>query len=294
MLPECARGVWIGLGLLAVVVCAIAWSRSCARVGQNHEQSSSVVGFRRLDATVVRAELAARLRRATALVARQTAIPTTIPDKPSGKWKMQGEGPITNLGTSLIEPRCTLGPRELCTILDDLVRSCDAGNAGDCLAIGQDLADTPPRGMVVVTFFVQACRIGEPAGCERLDDLKADSQVPCERDPFACSYRALRTNDRELHERACALGAADSCGWMSFLTKDDVERSRLYLDAACQLGAPMACAGLGHSLQPGCTPSAQQVCYPPDPDQANAALEIACAAGWGVADDCKRAGSDLR
>jgi len=201
---------------------------------------------------------------------------------------MLGKGAMRTAGTDLIQPQCTIGPRELCTLLDSLVRACDAGDARDCLAVGQYLADTPPRGIIAVTFFLQACRIGDPAGCERLDELKAPSQLDCERDPFACSYTALRTQNQELHDQACSLGAADSCSFMSWFTKDDVELSRAYLEQACQLGLPMACAELGHRLQPGCVESDQRTCYAPDPAEASTVLEIGCTAGWSVDEDCKQ------
>lgn len=81
-------------------------------------------------------------------------------------------------------------------------------------------------------------------------------------------------------------GAADSCSMMSWFTKDDVELSRAYLEQACQLELPMACAELGHRLRPGCVESDQRSCYTPDPAEASAAIEIGCAAGWTVEEDC--------
>jgi hypothetical protein len=199
---------------------------------------------------------------------------------------MLGKGAMQRAGTDLIEPQCTIGPRELCRLLDGLVRSCDAGDARDCLAVGQYLADTPPRGIVAVTFFLQACRIGDPTGCERIDELRSPSKLDCERDPFACSYTALRTENHELHDQACLLGAADSCAMMSWFAKDDVDLSRAYLEQACQLGLPMACAELGHRLQKRCVESDVRTCYAPDASEARAALQIGCAAGWSMDEDC--------
>lgn len=193
---------------------------------------------------------------------------------------------MPNLGKGLIEPQCTLGPRELCTTLIPVITGCDGGDASDCIAVGQFLADTPPRAGFAMSFFAQACRIGDAAGCERVDELKSDASVPCETDPLACSLRAVRLQDRELHDDACSLGAALSCAHMVEFTKDDPATSRAYLATGCQLGEPVMCMELGHRLQPDCEASEVQLCYEPDPQEARAALEIACAAGWETTSVC--------
>jgi TPR repeat protein len=197
---------------------------------------------------------------------------------------MQGLGPAPNLGTDLTKP-CILGPGELCATLAELIAGCDAGDADDCLAVGQFLADAPPRPLIAHVFFTQACRIGDATGCERLDQLKPPSSVPCDQDPFACEWRGYRARDQSLLDQACSLGAADACVNMAELTKGDVARSRSYLEQACQLGNAMTCEELGHRLSPGCAPSADRTCYPPDPAEAAAALAIACTAGFETA--CK-------
>jgi len=223
------------------VAAAFVWSRACGHDdGKRHPHPT----LRGLDVNAFRSALAARLRRATELAARPNSAPATSRAARTDKWPMLGKGAVPNAGTDLIEPQCTIGPRELCTLLDGLVRGCDAGGARDCLAVGQYLADTPPRGAITVTFFMQACRIGNPAGCERVDELKSASKLDCERDPLACSYTAMHTQNRELHDLACSFGAADSCSVMSWFTNGDVELSRAYLEQACQLG----CRWLAPSL----------------------------------------------
>lgn len=82
---------------------------------------------------------------------------------------------------------------------------------------------------------------------------------------------------------------ADACSWMEHVHVEDGEKSRTYLEAACQLGSPMACQELGRRLTPGCKPErplsedGQPMyfpCHPPDPEQAAEAHAIACAAGF--------------
>ena len=67
---------------------------------------------------------------------------------------------------------------------------------------------------------------------------------------------------------------------MADATKNDVARSRAYLETGCQLGSPMMCEYLGHRLERDADPGNVEVCYPPDEAQARAALAIACSAGW--------------
>ena len=62
----------------------------------------------------------------------------------------------------------------------------------------------------------------------------------------------------------------------------DHDRQRAYLETACQLGSPMACADLGARLAPDC----KEDCYPPD-RAAAAASTIACEVGF--IDACDRA-----
>ncbi|MDQ3364460.1 MAG: hypothetical protein M3680_03435, partial [Myxococcota bacterium] len=247
-----------------------------------------------LDARAAHAQRAALLERARQLAARRAPIvaaaigapPAALPMPPaSPRWPKQGIGALPDAGKNLLEP-CILGPGELCELLAELVTDCDAGDALACMAVGQLLADTPPRPLIASVFFHQACRIGDAAGCEREADLRPPSEVPCARDPFACSWRAYRARDAVLHEQACSLGAGDSCLILADLYKADVARARAYVEAACQSGHPMACRELGLSLSPECRPSEDRPCYPPDAAQARAAFEIACAAGVETGEAC--------
>ncbi len=200
---------------------------------------------------------------------------------------MQGLGALPDAGAKLLAP-CILGPPDLCATLAEHVAECDGGDALACMAVGELLADTPPRPLIAHTFFYQACRIGDPAGCARYADLKPPSNVACVDDPFACGWRAYRSRDAALHEEACSLGVADSCVELAEIAKADPERSRAYLETACQLGHPMACMELGRRLTPGCIASADRVCYPADAAQAKAALAIAC--DCGITEACEPAG----
>lgn len=269
------RGAVVVVAVLAVAL--IAW-----RLARSTKQPARPPRSIRLDVDAFRAEQAARLRRAKELAARPVAAVRSA--AAAGTWPMQGSGPAPNMGKDLTTP-CILGPGKLCATLADLIDGCDAGDASDCLAVGQFLADTPPRPLIASVFFTQACRIGDAAGCERLDELKPPSTVPCDQDPFACAWRGYRSHDPTLLDQACSLGAADACLSMELLTANDVARSRSYLERACQLGNPMSCEELGRRSSPGCTPSAESPCYPPDPAQAAAAFAIACSAGLETA--CK-------
>ena len=268
------RRVWIGLTALAAAAALTAWT--CTR----HASPTPRASRSRLDVAAFRARLAMQLQRAKQIAARQPE-PVQPPATASAKtWPDQGTGPVPDLGKHLIEPQCVLGPHELRTSLAPLIARCDAGDARDCLAIGQFLDDTPPRSGASIAFFRQACRIGDAAGCARVDELQSDAPAPCERDPVACSWRALRSNDRELHDESCSLGVAAGCAWMAMVTEHDADVSRGYLETGCQLGDPAMCMDLGRRLQPGCESRNDWACYEPDPEQARAAIEIACAAGW--------------
>lgn len=234
---------------------------------------------RRLDAAALKTELARRIEQARAL-----AEAPPIRTAPTSTNPLRGKGVVPHLGTDMIEPQCVLGPRELCSALGPLIAECDLGDPGACFAVGSYLADTPPRPLIANAYFLQACRIGDDDGCARLDDLKGPVPDDCTADVFACAWRAYRAKDEVALDKACALGVADACAFMADATKADAAASRAYFEAGCQLGSPMQCAELGHRLAPTCVPSAEQICYPPDPAQSAAALAMACAAGWGS--DC--------
>jgi hypothetical protein len=192
---------------------------------------------------------------------------------------------MPGLVTMVLEPGCWLGPAEVCQALAPMIHGCDEGDPDDCLAIGQYLADEPPRMLVARSFFDQACRLGVDEACERLARTLADDPTPCADDPFACSVRALRTGDLALHEDACRLGAAESCVMLGVLRANAAGQKAGFV-AACQLGSSMACGGLAHALDPACQPSEDQACFPPDEVTARAALELACAGGWTMGLTC--------
>lgn len=208
-----------------------------------------------------------------------------LPPPPEGAWPLQGLGPLPDIGAGLSKPHCVLGPGAQCAALDSLIAGCDGGDADDCLAVGEYLADSPPRPLIANTFFMQACRIGDADGCDRYYRLRAGSDEPCDQDPFGCEWRAYRSHDPVLADQACSLGAADACLTASDLANADPERARSYLEKACQLGNAAACMELGARLGPGCTPTPTRVCYPEDAAESRAALEMACDAGWAEACD---------
>jgi len=236
----------------------------------------------RLDVEAFREQLAERVRRARRLAAQRPA-----PKARSAAWSMQGEGVVPGMAMGMIDPQCYLGPRAVCDALAGLAAECDSGDALACIAIGQYLADTPPRMLVAHMFFYQACKIGEPEGCARLDDLLPSSTVPCEADPFACGWRAYRMDDPELHEQACSLGAAESCSMLAMKTTD-LGRSRAYQETACQLGSPLGCWGLALALDPDCEEHENMRCYEPNEAEAKQALAMACETGWMDAQACSR------
>jgi hypothetical protein len=273
---------WALLGAAVVAALAIAWF---ARGRLSHDEHVRAVRPQRVDVAAFHADVAQRLERARRLA------PT--PPKPASPAtsasKFFRTGVVPHAGANLITDHCVLGPQTLCTTLLPLATACDGGDARACIAVGEYLADTPPRPLIATMYFMQACRIGDVEGCDRIDDTKGPIPDDCAEDPFVCAYRAYRAKDqpelaRTALDQACALGVADACAYMANATKGDVETSRAYFEAGCQLGSPMQCAELAHRLEPSCVPSPEQPCYAPDPAQAAAALAIACAAGWGGSD----------
>ena len=270
------------VGAAVVAALAIAW----VVLGRHaHDEHARATRSRRVDVAAFQADVARRVERARKVV---PAPPATAATATSAN-KFFGKGVAPHLGIDQIEPQCVLGPRALCDALAPLITACDAGDARACIAVGEHLADTPPRPLIANAYFLQACRIGDAEGCDRLDALKGPVPDDCAADPFVCAWRAYRAKDQpELAQpaldQACALGVADACAYMANATKADVETSRAYFEAGCQLGSPMQCAELAHRLEPSCVSAPEQPCYPPDPAQAAAALAIACAAGWGGSD----------
>jgi hypothetical protein len=265
---------WWAAAAVVAIAAAIAW------FALGHRAHARATRSRRIDVAAFQSDLAQRLDRARKLAPAQPK-PSSPPTSTS---KFFRTGVVPHAGAQLIEHQCTIGPQALCTALTPLVTLCDDGDALSCMAVGEYLADTPPRPLIANVYFLQACRIGDAEGCDRLDDLKGPVPDDCAADVFACAWRAYRAHDEAALDQACALGVADACAGMAFATKADAEVSRAYLEAGCQLGSPQQCAELAHRLEPACAPSAEQVCYPPDPAQAAAALAIACAAGWGGSD----------
>lgn len=265
---------WIAIGVVLAAIAAIAWRQMRGRESAVRKTHST-----RLDPQALRTEQASRLERA-----KQLAIGLKSATSPSSnrKWPMQGIGPSKLGAMDLIHP-CSLGPRPMCDALTDLTQACDGGDADACLAVGQFLQDTPPRPLIANVYFLQACRIGDASGCERLDELKTPSDEPCDRDAFACAWRAYRAKppDRALLDESCALGVADSCAYMGMLGEDDVDVSRAYYETGCQLGSPMLCEELGERLKLGCVPDDHRRCYTPDPMESKSALEMACSSGFG-------------
>jgi TPR repeat protein len=273
-------GIAVALGCVTVVVVV----RSCTRThGAVRVQASST---HRLDVAAFRAELGRRLARARELVARPLPVEPVAESEPRRRQE-EGTGAIPSLCTSLLGPPCSVGPPEVCAAIAKLVVACDGGDAASCLAAGQYAEDTPPRSRTAVFFYVQACRIGDDDACARLDTLHGESaagSARCDADLLACSFRASRLGDGALADQACALGAGDSCLDRVRAADGDDELKRGYIEAACQLGETGACAALAWRLRADCGDSEMDdTCYPPDPEQARAALEIACSEGWTYA-----------
>jgi len=217
--------------------------------------------------------------------------------KEHGPRKRAGSGSgmaAISIASEVAGAQCALGPAALCDSLTDMLADCDAGDATTCLAIGQFLADTPPRGLIAILFFAKACDAGDRDACAYRDKLKGvGTPQRCDEDPFACGWRAMRTNDLTTYDQACMLGVADACSAVSYFGGDetnDLAKSQTYLEKACQLGAPMACQGLAERLAPDCEPKrltnvdgeeSWSVCYAIDEALAEQARVIGCEAGWG-------------
>lgn len=232
---------------------------------------------KRIDVARFRTDYQTRLEHARRVVERQRALRQQRRAAVDGGVRLMRDG-----GRMMLEPECILGPAELCAILDDPVTDCDAGDGRACIAVGQYLADTPPRPMVATAFFLYACQVGDQEGCTLLDRSKDERPFPCEEDPLRCSWVAFKTKDHEKLADACSLGVADACSWVSleYEKQGEVARARAYLETGCQLGSPLMCSELGRRLLPGCKPEDNAPCYPPEPDEAAAALAIACEVGF--------------
>jgi hypothetical protein len=230
----------------------------------------------RLDVAAFRAELAERVRRAKLLVSKRAASAPAEPPR-SKAWDQKGKGPLPMVKTLLEEPQCWVGPTAMCDALHPIAEACAEGDARSCMALGQHLADEPPRILIASVFFYTACRIGDEEGCKRMDSIQASTV--CEDDPFACSWRALKTSDPALHEEACSLGAAESCAMLAFDEKDDAKRLAYY-ETSCQLGHTMACDVLAQLVSPDCDESETTLCLPVDEEAEKRAKAIACEAGF--------------
>ncbi len=257
---------WIAIGVVLAAIAVIAWWRlrgDEAMVRKTHAT--------RLDPQKLRKEQAARLERAKQLAARPRSNP------------VQATELIDRIFRSLVDP-CALGPRAMCDAIAELIVACEGGDAEECTAIGEFLQDTPPRPLIAIVFFMQGCKLGDEAACKRFELLKHPPEVACDADVALCAARAYRATppDRTLLDESCALGVADSCGYMAYLTETDAEQSRAYYEAGCQLGSPMMCQELGERLAAGCkTNDIRPTCYPPDPAESKTALDMACASGFG-------------
>lgn len=196
--------------------------------------------------------------------------------------------PFSHLHREFVDPRCIFGPRALCDALLPLIDSCDAGSVDDCVALADYLADTPPRQLISFVVYIRACKLGDQPSCDRVAELKQPSNEPCDKDPFACEWRAYRAGSagREQTEEACSLGAAESCLLLATPTTDKAA-AQAYVETSCQLGNPIACMGLAKSLRAGCVPDEIQTwCFPPDEAERREAQAMACDAGWLTGSDC--------
>ncbi len=267
------RRLALALALAATV--AIALWAGLRRRGRDSEPTRDAVtptSGGRLDVSRFRERLAQRRARAKAFQSR-----------PSTRGK--GVSKLGSLGSSMLSPRCILGPADLCDAIASTVADCDAGDGSACLAVGQYLEDAPPRPLIVMSFYFYACKHGEQAGCDRRDALKApaaDPPTPCADDPMACAWQGSRAKDPARLDQACAHGVADACAWMAHHHEADPARARVYFEAGCELGSPLVCDELARRLSPDC----DEDCYPSDPAAALAAATIACEVGFD--DACAR------
>ncbi|MEZ4401462.1 MAG: hypothetical protein R3B06_15660 [Kofleriaceae bacterium] len=284
----------IGVSVVALAVAGAGlwwWERGARRVGRVARPApGSVPSTHALDVAALRQALARRREAIAAVRARHP-----------GPGRDRSTQAMSGLLTGLTTPRCILGPATLCDDLGDTVLACEDGDASACLAVGQYLQDEPPRPVIAIAYFVQACRLGDALACARERDLNGNAPMtaPCEDDPVRCALAGMRIDgDPALLERACAAGVADACGHAYVLLRTAATaapaalvRERGYLERGCQLGNPMMCAELGRRLSPscgtGCKPGEDCAapCFPVDPAAAATALEMACLAGFAEACD---------
>ena len=263
--------------LLIIAIIGTGWLRKSrarklaarAEAAEKHQRATQR-STRRLDVAAFREDIARRKAKADALRVRDAARPHAPYVPQAGK----------GFGASMTSPSCILGPGELCTALADVIAACDGGDGASCLAVGQYLQDTPPRPLIANAFFITGCKFGDQLACARRDEIGNGPAKTCEEDLLACAWRANLAGDEVVLDQACVAGVADACAVL-VAKVDEPALKRQYLEESCQLGNPMACTALGAKLRPGCT----EECFPPDPEQAAAALAIGCAAGW--ADACK-------
>lgn len=269
-----ARGAVI-IVALALVGAGLAWW--LLRGGDGSKSGAHAPGKTSgLDVEKYRASYRERLARARQMIERRKrAMADTGTTKPETHVSFHGMARGV-----LVDPVCILGPAELCAMLDDPITDCDDGDGQACLAVGQYLADTPPRPLTALIFFVLSCQTGDQEACARVKAIKEGPARPCEKDVFACAWKAYKAHDLEKLDEVCSLGVADACSVLEWEFRGDPPRARAYLETSCQLGSAFACGELGRRLSPGCKPEPDQPCYPPEPEQATAARTIACEAGW--------------
>lgn len=278
---------WLAIGVVAALVVAalIYWLlvRGDDRLPRRRPATTHVASSRRLDVEQFRTSYRVRLERAKEVVRRRAArsaaaAAAAAAAKPSdGGATLLGE-----IGRKLIEPRCLLGPGEICDVLFDPIVACEQGDGHACLAVGQYLDDTPPFPAISILFHLEACRKGEQDGCTRQRAFDGPLGGRCEEDPVLCTHVALRDKDLELLDQACAAGVSDACAFM-MREEDDPARIRMYLETACQLGGTGMCNELARRLSDDCVPTEELPCYPPDEAQAREARAIACEAGFAEA-----------
>lgn len=180
--------------------------------------------------------------------------------------------------TRLLSPACFIGPLELCDTLLEPAGACADGDASACLAVGQYIADTPPRSNVALMFFRKACELGDAEACARSKQPGPGEALDCAADPVRCAQVARTRNDIARGEQACDLGAADACDFLAreAAIRGDRAQVRAYLAKGCQFGSPMLCEMLGERLAPSCKGD----CLAPDAEEAAAALTFACESGF--------------
>ena len=183
--------------------------------------------------------------------------------------------------TLLLSPRCFIGPADLCETLLEPAGACAEGDASACLAVGQYIADTPPRSSIAMSFFRKGCELGDAESCERIKPPAEGEVIDCAVDLMRCAVQARKQNDRVRGAEACDRGVADACDFMmrEAAIARDRDLVRTYLTKGCQLGSPMLCQMLGDRLSPGCTGD----CLPPDAERAAAAWAFACESGLETA-----------